>query len=59
MAKNMSKEEAYNFIDSKPGWANLCTIGKDGFLTQLPLAISGTRTPSTWVVEMQLKKLGI
>ena len=31
MAKNMSKEEAYNFIDSKPGWANLCTIGKDGF----------------------------
>ena len=31
MPRRMSIEEAYEFLDSKPGWIALTTIGPDGF----------------------------
>ena len=37
MPRRMSIEEAYEFLDSKPGWIALTTIGPDGFPHTVPL----------------------
>ena len=37
MPRKMSIEEAHQFLDSKPGWIALTTIGPDGFPHTVPL----------------------
>ena len=37
MPRNMSLEEAHEFLDSKPGWIALTTIGPDGYPHTVPL----------------------
>ena len=37
MPRKLSIEEAYEFLDSKPGWTALTTIGPDGFPHTVPL----------------------
>ena len=37
MPRKMSIEEAHEFLDSKPGWIALTTIGPDGFPHTVPL----------------------
>ena len=37
MSRRMSIEEAHEFLDSKPGWIALTTIGPDGFPHTVPL----------------------
>ena len=37
MPRKMSIEEAHGFLDSKPGWIALTTIGPDGFPHTVPL----------------------
>ena len=58
MAKNMSKEEAYNFIDSNLAGPIFVLSERTGSPTNYHWLFP-TKTPSTWVVEMQLKKLRI
>ena len=44
MPRRMSIEEAYEFLDSKPGWIALTTIGPDGFPHTVPWVTSGWTT---------------
>ena len=37
MPRKMSIEEAHEFLDSKPGWIALTTIGPDGYPHTVPL----------------------
>ena len=37
MPRKMSIEEAHEFLDSKPGWIALTTIGPDGYPHAVPL----------------------
>ena len=37
MPRRMSIEEAHEFLDSKPGWIALTTIGPDGYPHTVPL----------------------
>ena len=37
MPRKMSIEEAHTFLDSKPGWIALTTIGPDGYPHTVPL----------------------
>lgn len=33
----LTLEEAHAFLDSRPGWMTLCTVGRDGFPHAVPL----------------------
>lgn len=37
MPGKMSKEEAHAFLDSRPGWISLTTLGKDGYPHTVPI----------------------
>ena len=37
MPRQMSEQEAHDFLDSKPGWIVLTTIGSDGYPHTIPL----------------------
>ena len=37
MPRKLTREEAHDFLDSKPGWITLSTIGHDGFPHTVPL----------------------
>ena len=37
MAVTLTKEEAYAFLDSRPGWLILSTVGVDGFPHSIPI----------------------
>lgn len=37
MPRQLTRQEAYEFLDSKPGWITLSTIGTDGFPHTVPL----------------------
>jgi nitroimidazol reductase NimA-like FMN-containing flavoprotein (pyridoxamine 5'-phosphate oxidase superfamily) len=37
MPGKMTREEAYAFLDSRPGWIILTTIGRDGFPHSIPI----------------------
>ncbi len=37
MPRKLSRQEAHDFLDSKPGWIMLSTIGSDGFPHTVPL----------------------
>ena len=37
MPRKMTRQEAYEFLDSKPGWITLSTIGPDGYPHTVPL----------------------
>ena len=37
MPRQLTRQEAHEFLDSKPGWITLSTIGPDGFPHTVPL----------------------
>ena len=37
MPVSLTKEEANSFLDSRPGWVVLTTIGKNGFPHSVPI----------------------
>jgi nitroimidazol reductase NimA-like FMN-containing flavoprotein (pyridoxamine 5'-phosphate oxidase superfamily) len=37
MPRKLTREEAHAFLDSKPGWIMLSTIGPDGYPHAVPL----------------------
>ena len=37
MPASLTKEEAYQFLDSRPGWIILTTVGRDGFPHSVPI----------------------
>ena len=37
MPANMTKDEAHAYLDSRPGWIVLTTIGRDGFPHSIPI----------------------
>lgn len=37
MTVKLTKDEAYAFLDSRPGWLILTTIGRDGFPHSIPI----------------------
>lgn len=37
MPGKMTREEAHDFMDSRPGWIALTTVGKDGFPHTVPI----------------------
>ncbi len=37
MPASLTKEEAYEFLDSRPGWIILTTVGHDGFPHSVPI----------------------
>ena len=37
MPRNLTIQEAHEFLDSKPGWIALTTIGPDGYPHTVPL----------------------
>ena len=37
MPASLTKEEAYEFLDSRPGWIILTTVGRDGFPHSVPI----------------------
>ncbi len=37
MPASLTKEEAYEFLDSRPGWIILTTVGRDGFPHSIPI----------------------
>ena len=37
MPKNMTLQETHDFLDSKPGWIALTTVGPDGFPHTVPV----------------------
>ena len=37
MPASLTKEEAYEFLDSRPGWIILTTVGREGFPHSVPI----------------------
>ena len=37
MPRKLTRQESHDFLDSKPGWITLSTIGSDGFPHTVPL----------------------
>lgn len=37
MPAKFSREEAYEYLDSRPGWLSLTTIGRDGYPHTVPI----------------------
>ncbi|MCH7811642.1 MAG: pyridoxamine 5'-phosphate oxidase family protein [Chloroflexi bacterium] len=37
MPARLTKEEAHEFLDSRPGWLILTTIGRDGYPHSIPI----------------------
>ena len=58
MPRKMSVEEAHEFLDSKPGWIALTTIGPDGFPHTVPLGYFRLGNDILMGVRGNTRKLG-
>ena len=57
MPRKFTRQEAYEFLDSKPGWISLSTIDHDGFPHTVPLGYFRLGDEILMGVRSQTKKL--
>ncbi len=57
MPRKLTRQEAHEFLDSKPGWITLSTIGPDGFPHTVPLGYFRLGDEILMGVRSQTRKL--
>ena len=57
MPRKLTRQEAHEFLDSKPGWITLSTIGPDGFPHTVPLGYFRLGDEILMGVRLQTTKL--
>ncbi len=57
MPRKLTRQEAHEFLDSKPGWILLSTIGPDGFPHSVPLGYFRLGDEILMGVRSKTKKL--
>ena len=57
MPRKLTRQEAHEFLDSKPGWILLSTIGPDGFPHSVPLGYFRLGDEILMGVRAETKKL--